>query len=201
MDQVKRSSTPPARAGLDLHTAAIILQNATDSIWDHRPTETCKESNRFMKAITRSALAGVACCVIAAGASAAAAATPTFPTFSGPPSKTNPVVKPSEIIYTGDGSQFFAGEGTKKAGKLDWTVWNRTEGLGTGEQWIDNCTPNCAGGTFSKVPVTLKAYRPEKASKYFIFTRLKVTYTGKQPGHRKTFTWKVSYQQGFFQIG
>jgi hypothetical protein len=181
--------------------STIILQNATGSTWDRRLTETCKESNGFMKAITRSTLAGVACFVIAAGASAALAATPTFPTFSGPPSKTNPVVKPSEILYTGDGSEFFAGEGSKKAGKLHWTVWNSTEGLGTGDQWIDNCTPNCASGKFSKFPVTLKTYQPKKASKYFIFTRLKVTYTGKKPGHQKTFTWKVSYNHGIFLIG
>jgi hypothetical protein len=31
-------------------------------------------------------------------------------------------------------------------------------------------------------------------SKYLIFTRLKVTYTtSKMFGHRKSFTWKVSY--------
>jgi hypothetical protein len=154
-----------------------------------------------MHAVKRSALAGVTGLLLAAGASAALAATPTFPAYTGPPSKNNPVVKPANIVYTGDSSEFFAGKGNKKAGKLHWTVWNSTEGLGTGYQWIDNCTPNCAQGKFSKFPVTLKAYNPKKKSKYFFFTRLKVTYTGKKPESEKGFTWKVSYSGGIFEIG
>ena len=145
------------------------------------------------------AIAGLA---IAAAASAAAAApTPTFPTFAGPPAKNNPAAKPSEIVYTGDGSGFFAGAGTKKAGRLHWTTWNHTEGHGTGYQWLNNCTPTCAAGKFSKYPVTLKASRPRQVSKYLIFTRLQVTYTGKKPGHQNMFTWKVSYSHGMFVIG
>jgi hypothetical protein len=154
-----------------------------------------------MHVVKRSALAGVTGLLLAAGASAALAATPTFPAFTGPPSKDNPVVKPSSIVYTGDSSEFFAGAGKTTAGKLNWTVWNSTEGLGTGYQWTDNCKPNCAEGKFSKVPIALKAYRPKKESKYFFFTRLKVTYTGKKPGHQKSFTWKVSYSRGNFLIG
>jgi hypothetical protein len=153
-----------------------------------------------MNATSRTALAGIVGLVTAAGATAALAATPTMPAFTGPPSKHNPVVKPSEIVYTGDGSQFFAGAG-HRPGKLHWSVWNSTQASGTGEQWIDNCNPSCATGKFSKYPITLKASRPRKASKYFIFTRLKITYTGKKPGHMTTFTWKLSYSRGFFEIG
>src|SRR5581483_9079028 len=110
---------------------------------------------------------------------AALAATPTFPAFAGPPSKNNPVVKPHEIVYTGDAGAFFAGTG-KKPGKIHWTVWNNTEGVGTGAQWINHCNPNCAQGKFSSYRVTLKVYRPETVSKYRIFTRLKVTFTGRK---------------------
>ena len=153
-----------------------------------------------MNAIKRSALTAIAFLALA-GASAALAAIPTFPALTGPPAKGNPVAKPTEIVYTGDGSQFFAGGGSKKPGKLHWTTWNSTAGLGSGDQWINNCTPSCAAGTFSKYPVTLKAYQPKKEGKYLIFTRLKVTYTGKKPGHKKSFTWKVSYSKGIFLIG
>jgi hypothetical protein len=153
-------------------------------------------------AIAATAMLAIAGSAIAGGASAAMAATPKFPAFSGPPSKTNPVVKPTEIVYSGDGSQFFAGnkEGSKKIGKLHWTTWNGTEALGTGYQWIDNCNPSCANGKFSRYPVTLKASAPKQESKYYIFTRLKVTYTGKKYGHHKSFTWTVSYSHGFFDI-
>jgi len=154
-----------------------------------------------MNAIKRTAVAGIAGLGIAAAASAALAATPTFPTFSGPPSKGNPVVKPSEIVYSGDGSHLFAGSSGKKVGKIHWTVWNGTEGLGTGYNWINNCEPSCANGKYSKYPITLKAYQPKKQSKFFIFTRLKVTYTGKKPGGKQSFTWKVSYSDGIFEIG
>jgi hypothetical protein len=154
-----------------------------------------------MNAINRTAVAGIATLAIAAGASAALAATPTFPAFSGPPSKNNPVVKPSEIVYSGDGSHLFAGGAGNKVGKLHWTVWNSTEGLGTGYNWINNCNPSCANGKYAKYPVTLKVYQPKKQSKFFIFTRLKVTYMGKKPGGKQSFTWKVSYSHGFFEIG
>jgi hypothetical protein len=164
----------------------------------HRPI--CKEANRLMNTLKRSALAAIAGLLVTVGASAALAATPTLPAFTGPPSNHNPVVKPSQMIYTGDGSRFFAGAG-KRPAKLHWTAWNSTTGLGTGDQWINNCIPSCAAGKFSKYPVRLKAYRPKKESKYFIFTRLKVTYTGKKPPGENSFTWNVSYSHGFFAIG
>jgi hypothetical protein len=154
-----------------------------------------------MNAIKRTAVAGIAGLVTAVAASAAVAATPTFPSFDGPPSKGNPIVKPTQIVYSGDGSQFFAGpKGPKKAGNLHWSVWSSTEGLATGYQWIDNCNPSCANGKFTLYPVKLKVSEPKKESKYYIFTRLKVTYTGKKRGPHKSFTWTISYTRGFFNI-
>jgi hypothetical protein len=155
----------------------------------------------LINVLRRSALTGIAGLVVAAAASAAAAPTPSLPAFDGAPSKDNPSVKPNQIVYAGDSSGFFAGAGKKKAGNLDWSVWNSTEALASGENWINNCTPNCAKGTFLQFPVSLKAYRPKKESKYLIFTRLKVTYTGKKPGNQKTVTWTVSYSKGTFLIG
>jgi hypothetical protein len=153
-----------------------------------------------MNTLKRSTAAAIVGLAIAA--SAALAATPTFPAFSGPPSKNNPVAKPTEIVYSGDGSQFFAGaKRSNRAGKLHWTLWSSTEGLGTGYQWIDNCSPSCANGKFTLYPVTLAVSQPKKESKYLIFTRLKVTYTGKKPRNQKSFTWKISYSRGFFEIG
>ncbi len=150
----------------------------------------------------RAAVVAIAGLASAVAASAAIAATPTMPAFFGPPSKNNPVAKPPEIVYSGDGSEFFAGtKSAKRAGKLHWTTWNGSVGLGSGYQWIDNCSPSCANGKFALFPVTLKVYRPRKESKYFIFTRLQVTYTGKKPGHRSSFIWKLSYTRGFFEIG
>lgn len=156
-----------------------------------------------MNFVKRSSVTAIAGLAIAAGASAALAATPTFPAYTGPPSKTNPVVKPTEIVYTGDGSGFFAGiKGSKKIGKLKWATWNGNEGLGTGYNWIDNCSPSCAAGTFSRYPVRLKVFKPKQVSKkYYIFTRLTVTYTGEKPEKKRTFTWPVTFSRGAFLIG
>jgi hypothetical protein len=155
-----------------------------------------------MNVIQRTAMAAILGLALASAATAATASTPAFPVYTGPPSKTNPSVKPAQVYYSGDGSEFFAGKKIgSKAGKLHWTVWNGTEGLGTGYDWINNCSPDCAQGKFSLYPVTLKVYRPEKESKYFIFTRLTVTYTHKKFGPKKTFTWKVSYANKNFQLG
>ena len=151
----------------------------------------------------RSVFVAIAGLASATAASAALAATPTMPAYFGPPSKHNPVAKPGSIVYSGDGSQFFAGpKGSKFAGNLKWTTWNGTEGLSSGFQWIDDCNPSCANGKFTLYPVNLKVYRPRHVSKYFIFTRLKVTYTtSKRFGHKSTFTWNLSLSRGFFQIG
>jgi hypothetical protein len=155
-----------------------------------------------MKSIKIYALAGIAGLAISAAASAAQAATPKLPDFAGPPAKNNPVAKPREIIYSGDGSHFFAGgKGPTKPGRLLWRVWDGNEGLAYGYQWINNCEPSCANGKFSLYPVTLKASKPKQESKYYIFTRLHVTYTGKKYPHAKNFTWAVSYSNGFFDIG
>jgi hypothetical protein len=155
-----------------------------------------------MRALSRIGVGAAAGIVIAAIATAALAAPPTFPQYSGPASKNNPVAKPTEIVYTGDGSEFFAGKkSAKKIGKLNWTKWNSTEGIAAGYQYIDNCSPSCAAGKFAQYPIALKAFRLRKESKFHFFTRLEVTYTGKKPSHQTSFTWKVSYSHGFFQIG
>jgi hypothetical protein len=154
-----------------------------------------------MNIIKTSVVAAIAGLAIAAGASAAAP-TPTFPTFAGPPSKGNPVAKPGEIVYSGDGSHLFGGaKGDRKIGKIHWTTWSSTEGLAAANNWVNNCEPSCANGKFTLYPITLKATAPKKEGKYFIFTRLKVTYTHKKAGSKQSFTWPISYSHGFFEIG
>jgi hypothetical protein len=155
-----------------------------------------------MNIVKTTALAAIAGLAVAAGASAATSATPTFPQFAGPPSKDNPVAKPPEIVYSGDGSHLFGGaKGNRKIGKIHWTTWNGTEGLASANNWINNCDPSCANGKFTLYPVTLKATAPKKEGKYYFFTRLKVTYTHKKFGPKQSFTWPVSYSHGFFDIG
>jgi hypothetical protein len=105
-------------------------------------------------------------------------------------------VRPGAILYTGDGSGFFAGNGKPgkhpKVGKVTWTSWGAKTATGTGANWLNNCMPNCAKGTFQKFPVTLKASRPRTVLGKKVFTRLQVTYAGTAPhGLGKSELWKL----------
>jgi hypothetical protein len=137
------------------------------------------------------------------GASVALAAVPGVTGEGSAP----PKVKPKTIIYTGDGSGFFAGA-TKVSesnfGSLHWTKWTSGEALGSGANWLDNCTPDCATGTFNGYPLTLKLGKPKVVGGHDVFTRLTITYTGKRPPHtHKTATWKLKYESSakFFVWG
>ena len=74
------------------------------------------------------------------------------------------LVRPGQIVYTGDGSGFLAGPGRAgrhpKPGKLTWTSWTGGAALGSGDDWLNNCEPFCAAGTFSQHAVNIKLYRP-----------------------------------------
>jgi hypothetical protein len=87
-------------------------------------------------------------------------------------------VHPAHIVYTGDGSGVlggFDGSGIAHPGHLAWSSWTETRASGSGAVWIDNCTPDCAGGKFTAHAVGLVAFRPVRGR----FTRLTLTYTYK----------------------
>src|SRR6202035_97882 len=109
------------------------------------------------------------------------AALPKLPTQIGPPGKGDLKAKPASITYSGDGSAFFAGAemSNHRDKPLKWSSWTATGGQGSGFNWLNNCKPNCAAGTFHAFPVKLHAYRPKHLGGALIFTRIKVTYTGK----------------------
>jgi hypothetical protein len=139
-------------------------------------------------------LIGVAVALIAAtGASAALAALPGV-TSEGP---LAPKVKPKSIIYTGDGSGFFAGAqrvSKTNLGSLHWSKWNKKKAIGSGGNWLNDCKPDCAKGTFHGYPVTLKLTQPKLIKSRSVFTQMLVTYTGKLPAHAvKTSTWKLAH--------
>jgi hypothetical protein len=126
-------------------------------------------------------------------ASAGAAGLPKLADSAG---SKKAAVRPGTILYTGDGSGFFAGAGKSgtppKVGKLHWTSWSAQGASGTGANWLNNCKPNCARGHFSAFPVTLKASRPRTVLGVKVFTRLQVTYAATKPhGLGKSETWKL----------
>jgi hypothetical protein len=109
----------------------------------------------------------------------------------------NVLVRPKQIVYTGDGSGFLAGPG--KAGrrpkptKLKWSSWTSSMALGSGDDWLNNCKPFCAAGTFSQHAVSIKLSRPRTMLRLLVFTRMTVRYThGTNPfTHKSSATFKL----------
>lgn len=120
----------------------------------------------------------------------------------------NVLVRPKQIVYTGDGSGFLAGPGTAgrrpKPSKLKWSSWTTTAAQGTGDDWINNCEPFCAAGKFSQHAVTITLFRPRQLLGLRVFTRMRVHYThGPNPLTHKstaTFTLARSGKQLFWNI-
>jgi len=92
------------------------------------------------------------------------------------------VVRPAQVIYTGDGSGVlggFAGKGPlRRFGALRWSSWGHHQAMGSGAVWLDDCTPNCAQGTFHPYPVSVHAFAPSAG--HFTRLTLRYTYQGKQ---------------------
>jgi len=90
------------------------------------------------------------------------------------------MIRPAQIIYTGDGSGIlggFDGGKGKGFGHLTWTRWTTGSAFGHGADWIDDCRPDCAEGTFTAHQATVNAFRPRGGR----FTRLTIrtSYRGK----------------------
>lgn len=64
---------------------------------------------------------------------------------------------------------------------LTWTSWNLTGGRAWGADWHNNCTPDCARGTYFAYRANVHVYRPEHMAGHMLFTRMTVTYTGAHP--------------------
>jgi hypothetical protein len=120
-----------------------------------------------------------AAAAVLAGSALAAGALPTLlgNSVKGP---SKLLVRPAQIIYTGDGSGILGGlDGGKGKGfgHLTWTRWTTGSAFGHGADWIDDCRPDCADGTFAAHKATVNAFRPRGGR----FTRLTIrsSYRGK----------------------
>jgi hypothetical protein len=128
-------------------------------------------------------LSGIALVVVLATlmpVSASAAGLPGLPSGTGHGSPF--VVRPAQIVYTGDGSGVlggFSGRGPlPRFGRLKWSSWTRGQALGSGAVWLDNCTPSCAQGSFRPYAVAVHAFDPRAG--HFTRLTLRYSYEGKQ---------------------
>jgi hypothetical protein len=101
-------------------------------------------------------------------------------------------VRPYIVDLTADGSQLLGGvtgrhphENTpgKPFGRLHWITWNSSEGRASGAEWLNNCRPSCARGTYHAYKATVHVYDPGRSS---VFLRMTVK------SHR-SFTYSASY--------
>ncbi len=116
---------------------------------------------------------GVTCAAMLAVPTSAAAALPGL--LNNADVKHPFQVRPAQVSYTGDGTGIlggFGGGGKHHWGHMTWLTWTTHEATGTGALWGDDCEPNCAEGTFSPVPVKVRAFAPHDGH----FTRLKLVY-------------------------
>jgi hypothetical protein len=61
-----------------------------------------------------------------------------------------PSVEPTTIILS-------CGDGNAIVNELHWTSWTATGATATGQLLTNTCTPTCAAGTFTSVPVDVVA--------------------------------------------
>ncbi|MFL5865361.1 MAG: hypothetical protein ACJ780_32105 [Solirubrobacteraceae bacterium] len=146
---------------------------------------------------------------LALAATARAAILPGAVADGGAPQRGKTVlVRPVQIIYTGDGSGFLAGTGASgrhpKFGKIKWSAWTGTAALGSGADWLNNCKPFCAAGSFSQHPVNIKLYRPRRMVGLEVFTRMTIHYTATANPythqHVETFTLTRSGRLLFWNV-
>ena len=109
-------------------------------------------------------------------------------------------VGPSDFGFTGDGSGFMGRAPRSKRvadgpGYMHWTTWTTHEAKATGTVWLDNCTPDCASGTFHSTLGTLVAFRPVDGR----FTRATLSYS--YGGYRNHGTLKLHLYPGYTYQG
>jgi hypothetical protein len=92
------------------------------------------------------------------------------------------VVRPAQVVYTGDGSGVlggFTGKGPfPRFGRLSWPSWTDAQAQGSGAVWLDDCTPNCAQGTFHPYASQVRAFAPHGG--HFTRLTLRYSYNGKR---------------------
>jgi hypothetical protein len=89
----------------------------------------------------------------------------------------NPVVRPATFVLA-------CADYNDSLTKLHWTTWSAGYATATGNQVVNDCTPNCAQGKFKSYPVraifwgtaTVPGHSSERR-----YAKITLLYTGRQP--------------------
>ena len=88
-------------------------------------------------------------------------------------------IRPARIVLA-------CGDGNAVAQNLTWAKWNATSAKGTGVLRQNNCTPDCAEGTFHLFAARFVLSDPVTAGGRDYFTSIRVRFLGAEPAGRRT---------------
>ncbi|MQY34309.1 hypothetical protein SRB17_22750 [Streptomyces sp. RB17] len=150
----------------------------------------------------RGALVGTAV-TLAAGAllttamTTASASPPTPPGTGVQASPARPVlvdcffhrnVRPADFILA-------CGDGNSRLTGLHWSQWGPDGAKAVGVNWVNDCDPYCAAGTFHQYPVVIRLTGEQQWKKHPSFERyaqMSLTYTGARPkGFNQVMTYPL----------
>ncbi|MER6981673.1 hypothetical protein [Streptomyces carpinensis] len=76
------------------------------------------------------------------------------------------------------------GDANSRLASLHWSAWNARSAVARGVNFVNDCKPYCAAGTFHSYPVIVRLDRPEpwkKNPQMKHFTRMSLVFTGARP--------------------
>ncbi|MFD3617915.1 hypothetical protein ACFWWT_22275 [Streptomyces sp. NPDC058676] len=119
-------------------------------------------------------------------ASAAPAAAPTSPGRAGAQQArptvlvdclSKPQVRPADFILA-------CGDGNSRLASLRWARWDAASAQAKGINWVNDCKPYCAAGTFHSYRVVVRLDHPQswkKDPQEKRYARMTLTFTGDRP--------------------
>jgi hypothetical protein len=86
-----------------------------------------------------------------------------------------PKFKPGTVIIA-------CGDASLGAKGMTWSTWTRKKADGTGTGTVNDCTPDCAGGTFHNAPMEIQLSKPQLCSNgKRVFAKLRWIWTSGPP--------------------
>jgi hypothetical protein len=121
-------------------------------------------------------------------AAASAAPLPLAYGFDGSTGWQHGDVRPHAIYFGTGGNLLVRG--------LAWSGWTQQAATASGVRWADGCTPNCAAGTYSRMPATLvlSDVRIHDGVRYFARLAMRWSSGGKM--EQEVFRWSPALVSG-----
>lgn len=100
--------------------------------------------------------------------------------------ENQPEIRPASFVLA-------CADGNDRLLSLRWTSWVPESASGTGVQYLNDCTPNCAMGHFNSYPADISLTGSYKAgpNQPYAYAKVTLTYTGPRPVVYKTVNGKV----------